>query len=156
MLSPVFASMAPDRFSFLPDTTNAVEAHNRISKSGKAPEPLAVALMSLYKKDMVAVLEGLAENAGISTSYVDRNPAAREKRSKRANIACRKRQANDVNDAQGPPDRNSDFKKPKTRKQKVPEASQSDQKQKQRKGTAPESSQSLRKRFVHVVSLCDT
>ena len=57
--------MAPDRFSFLPDSTNAVEAHNWISKSGKAPEPLAVALMSLYKKDMVAVLEGLAEDAGI-------------------------------------------------------------------------------------------
>ena len=92
--------MAPDRFSFLPDSTNAVEAHNRISKSGKAPEPLAVALMSLYKKDMVTVLEGLAEDAGISTSYVDRNPAAREKRNKRSNIARRKRQANDINDAQ--------------------------------------------------------
>ena len=118
--------MAPDRFSFLPDSTNAVEAHNWISKSGKAPEPLAVALMSLYKKDMVAVLEGLAEDAGISMSYVDRNPAAREKRNKRSNIARRKRQANDINDAQGPPDRNSDFKKQKTRKRKMCESSQSD------------------------------
>ena len=82
-----------------------MEAYNHVSKSGKAPEPLAVALMSLYKKDMVAVLEGLADNAGISTTYVDRTPAAREKR--------KKRQAKDKDDAQGPPDRNSDFKKSK-------------------------------------------
>ena len=92
MLSPVYATMEADRFSFLPDTTNAVEAYNRVSKSGKAPEPLAVALMSLYKKDMVAILEGLADNAGISTTYVDRTPAAREKRNKRSNDARKKRQ----------------------------------------------------------------
>ena len=81
-----------------------------------APEPLAVTLMSLYKKDMVAVLEGLADNAGISTTYVDRTPAAREKRNKRSNDARKKRQAKDKDDAQGPPNRNSDFKKPKNSK----------------------------------------
>ena len=90
-----------------------MEAYNRVSKSGKAPEPLAVTLMSLYKKDMVAVLEGLAD---ISTTYVDRTPAAREKRNKRSNDARKKRQAKDKDDAQGPPDRNSDFKKPKNSK----------------------------------------
>ena len=111
MLSPVYATNESDQFSFLPDTTNAVEAYNRVSKSGKAPEPLAVTLMSLYKKDMVAVLEGLADNAGISTTYVDRTPAAREKRNKRSNDARKKRQTKDKDDAQGPPDRNSDFKK---------------------------------------------
>ena len=74
--------MEADRFSFLPDTTNAVEAYNRVSKSGKAPEPLAITLMYLYKKDMVAVLEGLADNAGISTTYVDRTPSVREKQNK--------------------------------------------------------------------------
>ena len=82
-----------------------------MSKSGKAPEPLAVALMSLYKKDMLAILEGLADNAGISTTYVDRTPAAREKRNKRSKDARKKRQVKDKDDAQGPPNRNSDFKK---------------------------------------------
>ena len=113
MLSPVYVTMEADRFSFLPDTTNAVEAYNRVSKSGKAPEPLAVALMSLYKKDMVAILEGLADDAGISTTYVDRTLAAREKRNKRSNDAWKKRQVKEKDDAQGPPDRNSDFKKSK-------------------------------------------
>ena len=116
MLSPVYATMAPDQFSFLPDTTNAVEAHNRVSKSGKAPEPLSVALMSLYKKDMVAVLEGLADNVGISKTYMDRTPAAREKQNKRSNAARKKGQQKDKDDAQGPSDRNSDFKKPKKSK----------------------------------------
>ena len=66
--------------------------------------------MSLYKKDMVAVLEDLAESIGISTTYVSQTPAARDKRNKKANAARRKKNAVD-NDAQGPPDRNSDFKR---------------------------------------------
>ena len=103
MLSPVYATMEADRFSFLPDTTNAMEAYNHVSKSSKAPEPLAVAFMSLYKKDMVAVLEGLADNACISTTYIDRTPAAREKRNKSSNDVRKKRQAKDKDDAQGPP-----------------------------------------------------
>ena len=66
--------------------------------------------------DMFVRLEGLADNVGISTNYVDRTPAAREKRNKRSNDARKKRQAKDKDDAQGPPDRNSDFKKPKNSK----------------------------------------
>lgn len=64
----------------------------------------------------MAVLEGLADNAGISSTYVDRTPAARENRNKCSNDAWKKRQAKDKDDAQGPPDRNLDFKKPKNSK----------------------------------------
>jgi len=53
---------------------------------------------------------------GISTTYMDRTPAAREKRNKHSNAARNKRQQKDKDDAQGPPDRNSDFKKPKKSK----------------------------------------
>ena len=70
MLSPLYATME-DRFEFLPDSTNAVEAYNRLSKTGKVPYPLSVALMSLYKKDMVAVLQYLAVREGMLTTYED-------------------------------------------------------------------------------------
>ena len=110
MLCPVYATMGQDRFTFLPDSTNAVESYNRTTKDGKGPEILQVFLMSLYKKDMVAVLEDLAESIGISTTYISQTPAARDKRNKKANAARRRKNAVD-NDAQGPPDRNSDFKR---------------------------------------------
>ena len=80
------------------------------NQDGKDPEILQVFLMSLYKKDMVAVLEGLARSIGISTTYISQTPAARDKRNKKANPARRRKNAVD-NDAQGPPDRNSDFKR---------------------------------------------
>ena len=108
MLCPVYATMGQDRFAFLPDSTNAVESYNRTTKDGKGPEILQVFLMSLYKKDMVAVLEGLAESIGISTTYISQTqqPETRET----SNAARRRKNAVD-NDAQGPPDRNSDFKR---------------------------------------------
>ena len=58
--------------------------------------------MSLYKKDMVAVLESLAES-------ISQTPAARDKRNKKTNAARRRKNSAD-NNAQGHPDRNSDFK----------------------------------------------
>ena len=60
MLSPVYATMDKDRFEFLPESTNAVEAYNQLSKTGKVPRPLSVVLISLYKEDMVAILQYLA------------------------------------------------------------------------------------------------
>ena len=39
---------------------------------------------NIYKKDMVAVLEGLAESIGISTTYFSQTPVARDKRNKKA------------------------------------------------------------------------
>ena len=89
-----------------------MEAHNH-AKSGKAPEPLSVALMALYKKDMWLSWRVWQTNVGISTTYMDRTPAAREKWNKHSNAAQKKRQQKDKDDAQGPPDHKSDFKKPR-------------------------------------------
>ena len=116
MLSPVYATMDKDRFESLPESTNAVEAYNRLSKTGKVPRPLSVVLISLYKKDMVAVLQHLAESQGMATTYDDRTPAARKKRAVKANAARRKRRCHVEEDALGPPDHNSDFHPSKKRK----------------------------------------
>ena len=62
MLSPVYATMDKDCFESLPESTNAVEAYNRLSKTGKFPRPLSIVLISLCKKDMVAILQYLAES----------------------------------------------------------------------------------------------
>ena len=51
-------------FNKLPDTTNAVESHNRCSK-GSCPDILKVALMATYKIDMSTALEHLAKRRGI-------------------------------------------------------------------------------------------
>ena len=45
------------------------KAHNRISKSSHGPESLQVALLTLYKKDMIVVLRAMAEKSHIPTSY---------------------------------------------------------------------------------------
>ena len=110
MLSPVHASMDRSRFASLPSTTNAVEAYNRISKSSRGPEALQVALLTLYKKDMVVVLRALAEKGCIPTSYEDQTPAARAGRVKVVNAARRRRFESRDDDAREPPDRNSDYK----------------------------------------------
>ena len=96
-------------FNKLPNTTNAVESHNRCSK-GSCPDILKVALMATYKIDMSAALEHLAKTRGITTSYEDLSQASRAARAKVANrTRSRKRAASD--DAEGPPDKHQDFKK---------------------------------------------
>ena len=60
---------------------------------------------------------GVLPSIGISTAYISQTPAARDKRNKKANAARRRKNAVD-NDAQGPPDRNSNFKR-LSRKQKA-------------------------------------
>lgn len=98
-------------FQQLPETTNAVESHNRTSKRSTA-DILKVALMSTYKLDMAAALEHLARTHGIPTSYVDLTPGAREKRVHTANAARnRKRARQQMEEADGPPDKHKDFKK---------------------------------------------
>ena len=46
-----------------------------------------ILLIFLYKKDMMAILQYLAEIEGMATSYDDRTPAARKKRAVKANAA---------------------------------------------------------------------
>ena len=96
-------------FDKIPNTTNAVESHNRCSK-GSTPDILKVALMATYKIDMAAALEHLAKRKGITTSYEDLSLASRAARTMVANKArSRKRAASD--DAEGPPDKHRDFTK---------------------------------------------
>ena len=96
MLSHHFSDMTQEQFKQLPTTTNAVESHNRLSKSGH-PEILRIAMLSTYKIDMAATLEHMAKNDGISTSYGDTNAEIKRKR---------KRKQED----EGPPDKRKHFK----------------------------------------------
>lgn len=96
-------------FDKIPNTTNAVESHNRCSK-GSSPDILKVALMATYKIDMAAALEHLAKRRGITTSYEDLSPASRATCMMVANKArSRKRIASD--DAEGSPDKHQDSTK---------------------------------------------
>ena len=98
-------------FQLLPETTNAVESHNRASKR-KSADILKVALMNTYKLDMAAALEHLARNHGIPTTYVDLTHDARAKRVRTANAArSRKRARQEMEETDGPPDKHKDFRK---------------------------------------------
>lgn len=58
--------MSEEQFHKLPSTTNAVESHIRLSKTGK-PEILRVAMLTTYKVDMAMALEHMAAREGIQT-----------------------------------------------------------------------------------------
>ena len=107
MLSGVFSKMESSLFASLPTSTNAVKAHNRISKSS-TPEPLNIAMLMPYKEDMLAALEHLACLKGISTSYEDQSLEA-QKRASKQNEARRKRRAKEDDDGEGPPNKQRDF-----------------------------------------------
>ena len=108
MLSGMFSKMGSSLFASLPTSTNAVEAHNIISKSS-TPEPLNIAMLMTYKEDMLAALEHLACLKGISTLYEVRSLEAQKKRPFKQNEARRKRRAREDDDAEGPPDKQRDF-----------------------------------------------
>ena len=106
LCSTVFTSKV---FNTLPQTTNAIESHNRCSK-GTSPDILKVAMMSTYKVDMAAALEHLAASKGVVTSYENLSPAARVHHSKMSNNA-RNQKRTAEGDAEGPPDKHQHFKK---------------------------------------------
>lgn len=108
MLSGVFSKMGSSLFASLPTSTNAVEAHDRISKSSTL-EPLDIAMLMTYKEDMFATLEHLACLKGISISYEDQFLEAQKKQVSKQNEARRKQRAKDDDDAEGPPDKQCDF-----------------------------------------------
>ncbi len=91
-------------------SSNAVEAYNHLCMEGrKRPKPtVSCDIMSLYKKDMVAVLQDLAEKAGKPTIHEDRSVTARQ------SLCKKKCQCKAGDNAQGLPDHKSDF----TRKRK--------------------------------------
>ena len=109
MLSPCYCAMEPETFTSLPTSTNAVESHNRFSKSDH-PEILKIALLSAYKEDIAKCLSVLASQQQLQTVYEDLTPSGRLKRAKKQSKARRKRLADSQeNDAFGPPDTNSTF-----------------------------------------------
>lgn len=68
MLSSCFSTNSA--FETIPDDTNAVESHNRVSK-GTTPDILKVAMLTTYKVDMSAALEHLAQIKNIPTVSPD-------------------------------------------------------------------------------------
>ena len=111
MLSSVACSMDTSTFSSLPSSTNAVESLHRIAK-GKRPDVLKVALMSMYKTDMVATLEHIAASKNIPTSFERLTPLVRAQRAVVAHKARAKRMRDiDDGNSDGPPDKRSDFRK---------------------------------------------
>lgn len=110
MLSSACSKMPKSTFDRLPSSTNAVESHNRLCK-GSTPDSLNVAMMATYKLDMAATLQHLAATEGVSTSYECQTPEARSRRASAQNKARNKRQYDEINDAEGPPDKKYNFGK---------------------------------------------
>jgi len=112
MLSPVYATVAPDRFpSFL--TQPMPWKHTIMRRVVRLLNHCQLHSCPCVRRIWWLSWRVWQTNAGISTTYIDRTPAAREKRNNHSNAAQKKRQQKDKDDAQGPPDRKSDFKKPK-------------------------------------------
>ena len=70
---------------------------------------LKLAMMATYREDVAKCLEIMATIKGISTSYEDKTPTGRMKRSQQQNSARRKRLRSTTDDAEGPPDKHTDF-----------------------------------------------
>ena len=97
-------------FYKLPNSTNAVESYNRLCK-GSLPDPLGVAMMATYRQDMVAVLQHLAALQGMAVTYEPQTPEAQNVHSSAQSKARAKRRFAEIDNAQGPPDKKSDFGK---------------------------------------------
>ena len=93
--------MSEEQFRKLPTTTNAVESHNRLSKT-EYPEILRVAMLSTYKIDMSVALEHMAKSKGMATSYEDTNAEAKKRRK-------RKIKSDEDGNDEGPPDKKKHF-----------------------------------------------
>ena len=78
MLSHHFSVMSEQQFQSLPNTTNAVESHNRLSKADQ-PEILKIAMLTTYKIDMSMTLEHMVNRKGMATNYGDSTKRKRRK-----------------------------------------------------------------------------
>lgn len=108
MLCACYSEMGPDQFARLPNSTNAVESHNRFGKATH-PLPLKAAMMSTYKEDMAKALEVIAREKGLSTTYEDQSIEARAHRSEQQNNARKKRLIQCSDDSEEPPDTKKKF-----------------------------------------------
>ena len=104
MLSSCYASMDKEIFLSVPDSTNAVESHNRFGKSNYRV-PIKIAMMTTYKEDMAKTLEIIASNRNVPTSYYKSASKSKSKSLKRRKT----RNNDDSDDAEGPPDKKSNF-----------------------------------------------
>ena len=108
MLSPHFSAMTDEQFQNIPNSTNTVESHNRLSKLSK-PEILCTAMLTTYKVDMAAALEHMARLEGLPTSYEDTTDDACAKKNKAVQRSCSKRTLQLGDNDDGPPDKNKHF-----------------------------------------------
>lgn len=109
MLSACYSSMDCEQFQKLPNSTNAVESHNRFGKSTH-PQSLKVAMMATYREDMAKSLQIIAQRDGLPTEYYSMSESARSQRSAQQKQARKKRLRTEyVDDAEGPPDKRSNF-----------------------------------------------
>ncbi len=77
MLTACCSDMGSELFKSLPSSTNAVESHNRCSKSATV-DSLKVVLLETYKLDMAASLEHLSNSQGIKTSCIDKSKPTKQ------------------------------------------------------------------------------
>ena len=99
--------MDRETFDSLTNSTNAVESHNRLSKTDEL-QILNVAMMVTYRQDMSTTLELMAQSRGLTTTYENLTESGREKRLQQQSASRRKRIREISNDdAEGPPDTKS-------------------------------------------------
>ena len=67
MLSSHFATMTDEQFNVLPNSTNAVESHNRLSKLSQ-PEILNAAMLTTYVTGFVK--RGLPHTSDLQVSII--------------------------------------------------------------------------------------
>lgn len=109
MLCACHSTMGRQQFQELPNSTNAVESHNRFGRTAHR-QPLKSAMMATYREDMSRCLEMMARRNGLPTSYDNLSLSARSERSAQQSSARRKRLRNsDNDDAEGPPDTKRTF-----------------------------------------------
>ena len=100
--------MDPKLFQKLPNSTNAVESHNRFGRPAHR-EHLKMAMMTTYKEDMAKTIQIMARRKGLSTTYDDHSESAQIKRSAQQSLARRKRYRTENDDPEGPPDTKKKF-----------------------------------------------
>ena len=104
-----YCEMDPQQFKELPNSTNAVESHNRFGRPAN-PLPLKAAMLETYREDMTKSLQIIANRRGLSTTYENPSEDARCRRSAQQNKARRKRFRSQKNeDPEGPPDTKHTF-----------------------------------------------
>lgn len=109
MLCACHSIMGRQQFEELPNSTNAVESHNRFGHTTHR-QSLKLAMMATYREDMSRCLEMMARRRGLSTNYDNLSLSACSKRSAQQNCARRKRLWNNENDdPDGPADTKRTF-----------------------------------------------